>query len=319
MKAWLEGRREDLQSRWDKVAAFAREGWGPVVVLLGGVVVVALLWRLWTLPDAWFTFDYWGTHHEKIRNLGLVTAAVVGVPLLVWRTLSANTQARIATKGHLTDRFSKAVELLGNDKTSVSVGGIYALEEVAKEDPETYYRMVYEILCTFVRDWAFWTPEKQALADEYKGFPDIDPPALDVQTALTEIGRRQKGDVVINLGSTDLREINFREANLEGAHLNGAWLVGATLLNAKLDGAILMGAHLEEAYLEGASFDGAFLMKAHFQDAYLLHTNLGGVDLGDVIGLTWPQLKSAAILPSDDMLPKKVLEEKRREEAEAEG
>jgi len=35
---------------------------------------------------------------------------------------------RVTEEGKLTDRFSKAVELLGSDKLDVRLGGIYALE-----------------------------------------------------------------------------------------------------------------------------------------------------------------------------------------------
>jgi hypothetical protein len=38
---------------------------------------------------------------------------------------------RLTQQGQITDRYSKAVEQLGDDKLDVRLGGIYALERIA--------------------------------------------------------------------------------------------------------------------------------------------------------------------------------------------
>ena len=37
----------------------------------------------------------------------------------------------------MTDRYTKAIEQLGSDKLDVRIGGIYALERVARDSRET--------------------------------------------------------------------------------------------------------------------------------------------------------------------------------------
>ena len=56
-------------------------------------------------------------------------AGLVGIGALGTFWLNGRTY-RIAQRGHLTDRYSKAIEQLGNDNTpDVRLGGIYALEQ----------------------------------------------------------------------------------------------------------------------------------------------------------------------------------------------
>ncbi|WP_276653735.1 pentapeptide repeat-containing protein [Thalassospira lucentensis] len=53
---------------------------------------------------------------EVIRNLGLLLAATVGLPFLVWRSIVAQKQVNVAEQGHITDRINEAVKGLGAEK-----------------------------------------------------------------------------------------------------------------------------------------------------------------------------------------------------------
>src|SRR4051794_25603678 len=59
---------------------------------------------------------------QAVGGFFLVTGAIVGLLNL-----------RTSREGQITDRFSKAVEQLGNDKVEIRLGGIYALERVARD------------------------------------------------------------------------------------------------------------------------------------------------------------------------------------------
>jgi hypothetical protein len=52
------------------------------------------------------------THHEAIRNLGLVLAAVIGLPVAIWQSLIAN-------KTHLAEAYTKAIDQLGAEKEAI--------------------------------------------------------------------------------------------------------------------------------------------------------------------------------------------------------
>ena len=42
---------------------------------------------------------------------------------------------QLTERGHLTDRYAKAIEQLGDDNLDVRLGGIYALEQLATDSP----------------------------------------------------------------------------------------------------------------------------------------------------------------------------------------
>ena len=73
--------------------------------------------------------------------------AVVGA-VYTGRTFALNQ------RGQLTERFTRAVDQLGEaDKLDVRLGGIYALERLAHESTEEYGPII-EILCAYVRSHA---------------------------------------------------------------------------------------------------------------------------------------------------------------------
>jgi len=81
----------------------------------------------------------WVAFSEIVRNLALTIAAIVGA-ILAWRQLSpaalqarsANVQADLARRAHVTELFNRAVGQLRNPNLEVRLAAIYVLREVAK-------------------------------------------------------------------------------------------------------------------------------------------------------------------------------------------
>ena len=97
----------------------------------------------------WLTKDESGS--ATIRNIGLLVLAVVGMPFAIWRSVVAGRQADIAQRGLRNERYQKAVEMLGDGILAVRLGGIYALQVLAKEDPKWYHIQVMKIFSAFLR------------------------------------------------------------------------------------------------------------------------------------------------------------------------
>jgi hypothetical protein len=57
----------------------------------------------------------------------------------------------LTEQGQVTDRYTKAIEQLGSDKLDVPIGGIYALERIARDSARDH-STVMEVLSTFVRE-----------------------------------------------------------------------------------------------------------------------------------------------------------------------
>ena len=51
----------------------------------------------------------------------------------------------------MTDRYTKAIEQLGSDKLDVRIGGIYALERIARDSARDH-PTVMEVLTAFIRE-----------------------------------------------------------------------------------------------------------------------------------------------------------------------
>lgn len=253
----------------------------------------------------------------------------------------ANENLRVIEEGKLTDRFSKAVELLGNEKLEIRLGGVYALERIALDSQKDHWT-VMEVLTAFVRENSHKesrdvtiTEENLATTAEDKFDVDKTKPREDIQAIATVIGRRRWSEtesqaldlksVILtgcNISEATLTRADLREANLVGANLTGANLSGATLLEADLheaflnradlSGANLMEANLDHASLTDANLCGALLVGASLNGAMLTgtileYTNLYLADLGGARNLELTQVLSAKY--EDSILPPKIAEE----------
>ncbi len=177
----------------------------------------------------------------------------------------------------ISNQVSKGFEQLASDKMAMRLGGIYALEGVmnASERPEQYRGPVLEMLCAFVREYTI-------------GKTVSEKPAIDIQAALTVIGRRKGQELPdlakanipgANLSGANLRGADLNSADLNSAYLSGAYLSGANLIGANLTGANLTGATLSRVDLTGADLTGANLGLADLNGAYLSGANLTGANL----------------------------------------
>ena len=244
-------------------------------------------YRLATLEDE---------HRRTLAQILAGCGLLVGL-YLTWRrnVRVAEETVRVAEEGHITDRFTKAIAQLGDKEMAIRLGGIYALERLAK-DSEKDHGPIMEVLTAYVRENAPRQEEDPQKAAEK--------PPTDIQAILTVIVRREttgnnrrndRLDLsnthlagVIILGA-DLSEANLGGANLSGAHLVGADLSGATLGWAVSNRAGLMlaglmfsdpgGANLSEANLGGANLSEANLNGAHLSRTFLSEADLNGADL----------------------------------------
>ena len=184
-----------------------------------------------------------------------------------WRKKDKLEDIEIAREGQITERFTRAIELLGSDKMAAHLGAIYALERISKDSKKDHWTIV-ETLAAFIRESAPWLPKESEDALE-KGKK----PANDVQAALTVLGRRKWRED--ESGYIDLSYADLGGANLLGAHLEGAYLWVTNLEKANLRGAHLEGAILNFAHLERTNLFEGHLEKANLGGAHLVGVNLG--------------------------------------------
>lgn len=213
-----------------------------------------ILGTLFFLFAAYFTWRY-------VEALGKTVAAAE-------RTVAAaEKSAAIGQERHITERFVRVMELLGDEKLEVRLGGIYALERIASDSPKDQ-SAVTEVLATYVREHAPWN---QSMAQSQRI-------RADVQAILTVLGRRTWAD-------SEEQSLDLHETSLSTAYLPFASLQRAYLYEANLRGAMLYRANLQ----------GSWLWKAQLHNAVLEGAHLEGADLTAAEGLTWDQLEKAHI------------------------
>ena len=258
--------------------------WLPLAII--GLVLLALWWilpQLLTNGANLSSAQRLMAQSAMRDSLGRVGEALLIFwgATLVWRYLqglgaiienSAQTLAAaerttfFAAQAGETQRYASAMALLASSQLEVRLGGVYALERLARESARDH-GPIMEVLAATLRDRATWVAGETVAAQL---------PA-DLQAIATVIGRRQvafdASENPIDLHATALARAYLPGANLAGAFLYGANLQGAILQNANLRGARLWNADLTDATLEGAQLQGA--------------------DLTGVAGLTPPQLKGA--------------------------
>lgn len=110
---------------------------------------------------------------------GLVVA--IGL-YLTWRRI------QVTEEGQVTDRFSTAIEQLADENLEARLGGIYALELIARDSEKDYWTAM-ETLSAFIRENASSQKAKKGEEEELAKEQDSGP-RTDVQAACTVIGRR---------------------------------------------------------------------------------------------------------------------------------
>jgi len=268
----------------------------PLALLYAGLATAGLfVLVVWVLPP-------YLTRHPVVSNpadrhkaitdtrTGLI-AALAALGAAGGLAFTARTY-RLSREGHVTDRYSKAIEQLGNDKTEIRLGGIYALERLMRDSPHDQPTII-EVLAAYVRQHTSLSQPPAARTHDRRvaGYRHTGPmvrserPAEDVQAALTVLGRRTP---VAAEQPIDLRNTHLHAATLGEANLTDAWLNGANLTDARLG-----KANLTDAWLDEANLTDAWLGKANLTDAQLGGANLTNASL-DLGALTEVQLAAAS-------------------------
>jgi Pentapeptide repeats (8 copies) len=197
---------------------------------------------------------------ETARDAARGRLLALGAGLLAAGALAVSARkVALSRRGRVTGRCATAVEQLGSEELDVRIGGIHALERVAREAPADH-SAVMAMLAAFIREHSHpqWPPpDPDGQVRERSLRPDV-------QAAMTAVGRRLADR---DTGPVDLARTNLTGADLTGADLGGADLSGTRLTGADLSGARLTGANLADTDLTGADLTGTDLTRTELTGA----------------------------------------------------
>jgi len=94
---------------------------------------------------------------DAVRT-GLATGGAIGAAVALMLAFRRQHHAEVAaastdydaTEKRITELYTKAVEQLGNDKAPVRLGGLYALERLAQNNPDLR-QVVVDVICAYLR------------------------------------------------------------------------------------------------------------------------------------------------------------------------
>lgn len=284
-------------------------GLGPVAdtnLAWAAALVTISIWAiylLWRVPQ--WQANAWARHADasprelfEIENdsrgtLGQILSGVAVLTGLVfaWQQLGQTSDnLRVSEEGQITDRFSRAVDQLGSDQYTIRLGGVYALERIARDSPRDY-GPVMEVLTAFARQES--PVGANAAATPAAGAPAV--PA-DVEAVFKVIGRRTEAQIAtemeeggcldltgVNAVGVDLHAYDLRNTCWDRADLRGAVISDANLADSTFDNAILQQANLDRVDAQRASFASANMYRTNVSQSDLSSANLLAANLSEAL------------------------------------
>lgn len=244
----------DLSKR---AALFAEANMVPLAILALAIVIVASVF-------------FWD-QAEDIRNVGLIVAAIIALPIAIWRSRVAERQADIAQQSVLNERYQKSAEMLGSAVLSVRLGGIAALERLALEHPTQHHSEVMKLLFAFIRQPIEDSQARNVPTLNMRGSRQDVQAAVDAVRACRSQNRAAETSSIYWI---DLRGANLRKADLTNIDLSVApvteWHgIASGSLDAPNRRAVLSHADLSKAHLGLAKMSRCLCDETNFTDADL--------------------------------------------------
>ena len=280
-----------------------------MLAAVAAVIIVAFVVTTWLLAIASGAnpgTDRANSRLDAVRTglaAGAGAGAAVGLMLAFRRQyhqeVATELTDRDATERRITELYTKAVEQLGNDKAPVRLGGLYALERLAQDNPAQRQTIV-NVICAYLRmPFAPRAPAGKPEATNASGAPGVEPESstaapvnmwqqerqvrLTAQRILADHlrvdwfeGQAAAGppgplfwpDMRLDLSGAALIDLNFYRVVVADARFTGASFTGTS----HFYGAIFGGASFHGAnFTEEASFSrAAFAGRADFSKAVIV-------------------------------------------------
>lgn len=278
---------------------------GVINGVAGAIAALALIPLVVKWVPSWLAATHGLSPGERAAEIGRVRtsllAILAGGIAVVGAWYTAKTFA-LNQQGQITERFTRAIDQLGHAEIDVRLGGIYALERIARESVVDH-PPIMEILTGYLREHSPWVAHDQT----NRNYPQRTTPSearprlpTDVAAALSVVARRRldcDGPQPLNLSHVDLHggdfyETTMLEAELAWSDLSRARLARTDLTDTMLSEAILVGADLIGANLTGATLLRVDLTEANLLRAVLVGAKLNGADLSEA-SLVWADVTEA--------------------------
>jgi hypothetical protein len=152
------------------------------LVLASGVGLALVAYLLIKLAPHWLTDTGGLDPAQRDAALGRARTALLALLAGTIAVVGALYTARafaLNRRGQITERFSRAIEHLADERTAVRLGGIYAFERIAHESADEHGPTL-EVLTAYVRQNSAW-PTPAAPGEPPAPNAELGPPQASVE------------------------------------------------------------------------------------------------------------------------------------------
>ena len=221
---------------------------GELVKVILTVFTIAL-----TLGAGLVAFLVWYSTDESVKEMKEQTKRI-------------DEQIQVMYKGNVDTRFSNAIEHLGSENSTVVLGGIHALYQIAVEDTN-YTQIVHNIFCNYLRENSAKLYEKQEFKESPKKCPVVIQILIDYLFKPYNNKDYIFKDYASDLSFSTLKNCNFSNANIENVNFDHCLLENCEFLNVRL-----IDCNFGRVTLKNCFFGSADLINCFFGSADLINS-----------------------------------------------
>ncbi len=236
-------------------------------------IILLSLFLIWIIPRIQIAREI--QEITPVERVGLenelrktLTQAFGGIVIIIGLFFTGQ-ELSLSREAQISERFTTAINQIGSSSLEIRLGGIYALESIAKHSPEIALPTV-DVFTAFIREHAPIEEDLGRIKDK-----------KDVEAAMNVVCCRgiDIAEFAIDLRGVDLRRKTFLHPHLNKANFNHSILSEASFINAELEDAQFMEASLIRTKLVAANLENANLFNALMKEVNLSNANLRAADL----------------------------------------
>ncbi len=260
---------------------------------------------------------------ESLRGLGLYLLGTGTAPLGLYLTYSRTASLRSQTDNekdkNVTDAFAKSAELLDSKSRAGRQGGIYALEKIAKDNPERH-STIMKIMISYIRGETYQRFHERLNEEDLIDKLAKEPMPSDIEAAIEVVRERQtnndeslKSDEKksfkpkFDLSNSYVFNADFSATNLSNTNFSDSIMFGCRFDRTDLSESSFVSSNLQGSSFVGSKFKKCEFKKTNFQECDLSGSEFENCDLTDVKNLTQEQIDSVKV-DRATKLPRETLE-----------
>jgi uncharacterized protein YjbI with pentapeptide repeats len=271
-----------------------------IILLLGIILIIAVIALGFVFINNLSEYFFGGIESinakgEFLKTILQICGGIV-IVLGAYQSLkivdSMNDNNKLVEKGNIAERFKNAITMLENKNSNTCLGGIYSLDNIAKDNIE-YREQVFNILVSFInnktKDIGCWIeiPVPQRFQSK---------PSIEVQTVIKVLFSKDKnlyrnlsGDFkdaklyggnydVINFSNCSFTNVEFQNSSFRKTFFVDSNINKTNYTYSQIINADFTGSNIYKSILECCFFTFSHFTASRIQQTSFICSNINGAD-----------------------------------------